>query len=37
MHLDWILNPLAQYGMLAAGLIACLVLFAAVKIGRAHV
>ena len=32
MHLDWILNPLAQYGMLAAGLIACLVLFAAVKV-----
>jgi hypothetical protein len=32
MHLDWILNPLAQYGMLAAGLIACLVLFAAVKL-----
>ena len=24
MHMDWILNPLAQYGMLAAGLIACL-------------
>ena len=31
MHLDWILNPLAQYGMLAAGLIACLALFLAVK------
>ncbi len=32
MHLDWILNPLAQYGMLAAGLIACLALFLAVKL-----
>ena len=32
MHLDWILNPLAQYGMLAAGLIACLALFVAVKL-----
>jgi hypothetical protein len=32
MHLDWLLHPLAQYGMLAAGLIACLVLFAAVKL-----
>lgn len=32
MHLDWILNPLAQYGMLAAGLIACLALFAAAKL-----
>jgi hypothetical protein len=32
MHMDWILNPLAQYGMLAAGLIACLALFAAVKL-----
>jgi hypothetical protein len=32
MHWDWILNPLAQYGMLAAGLIACLALFAAVKL-----
>ena len=31
MHLDWIVNPLAQYGMLAAGLIACLTLFLAVK------
>lgn len=32
MHLDWILNPLAQYGMLAAGLIACLALFLAMKL-----
>ena len=32
MHLDWILNPLTQYGLLAAGWIACLVLFAAVKV-----
>jgi UDP-N-acetylmuramoylalanine-D-glutamate ligase len=32
MHLDWIMNPLAQYGVLAAGLIACLALFAAVKV-----
>ena len=32
MHWDWILNPLAQYGMLAAGLLACLALFAAVKL-----
>ena len=32
MHLNWILNPLAQYGMLAAGLIACLALFLAVKL-----
>jgi len=32
MHLEWILSPLAQYGMLAAGLIACLALFAAVKL-----
>ena len=32
MHLDWILNPLAQYGMLGAGLIACLVLFMTVKV-----
>src|SRR5271157_4099454 len=32
MHLDWILNPLAQYGMLAAAMIACLALFAAVKL-----
>lgn len=32
MHLDWILNPLAQYGVLAAGLIACLVLFMTVKV-----
>ena len=32
MHLEWILNPLAQYGMLAAGLIACLVLFTTVKV-----
>jgi hypothetical protein len=31
MHLNWILSPLAQYVMLAAGLIACLALFAAVK------
>jgi len=31
MYLDWILNPLAQYGMLAAGLMACLTLFLAVK------
>ena len=32
MHLDWILNPLTQYGMLAAGWIACVVLFLAVKV-----
>jgi hypothetical protein len=32
MHLDWLLNPLAQYGMLGAGLIACLALFLAVKL-----
>jgi hypothetical protein len=32
MHLEWILNPLTQYGMLAAGLIACLALFLAVKL-----
>jgi hypothetical protein len=32
MHMDWILNPLAQYGMLAAGLVACLVLFMAMKV-----
>jgi hypothetical protein len=31
MHMDWILNPLAQYGMLAAGLFACLALFVAMK------
>ena len=31
MHWDWILNPLAQYGMVAAGLIACLALFLTVK------
>ena len=31
MHLEWILNPLAQYGMLAAGLFACLSLFLAMK------
>jgi len=31
MHLDWILNPLAQYAVLAAGLFACLALFLAVK------
>jgi uncharacterized protein involved in exopolysaccharide biosynthesis len=32
MHWDWILSPLAQYGMLAACLIAGLALFAAVKL-----
>jgi mannose/fructose-specific phosphotransferase system component IIA len=32
MHLNWILNPLAQHGMLAAGLIACLSLFLALKL-----
>jgi hypothetical protein len=32
MHLDWILNPLVLYGMLGAGLIACLTLFVAVKL-----
>ena len=32
MYFDWILNPLAQYGMPAAGLIACLALFMAVKL-----
>jgi hypothetical protein len=37
MHLDWIMNPLAQYGMLAAGLIACLTLFVAVKLEMAAV
>jgi hypothetical protein len=32
MHLNWILNPLAQYALLGAGLIACLVLFMDMKL-----
>jgi hypothetical protein len=37
MHLDWILGPLAQYGIAAAGLISSLCLFFALKVELSQV
>ena len=31
MHLDWLLNPAAAYGVVAIGMVMCLVLFVSLK------